>query len=127
MRLFSIALAGLLAAGPALAQSHPLQGTWVVRMPSGPKYIAIVLVDREGRATYESPKDSGRPARFIGYVAHMEGADVQFRLTDKSVVAHMDCALESTEFLSCQITRKVDNGTSAPFALVRVSDGPAKL
>ncbi|MGQ3300181.1 hypothetical protein [Reyranella sp.] len=128
MRRALLVLIGLLAPVPsAFAQAHPLQGTWVVRLPTGPKYVGIVLVDGEGRTTFDSPQDWGRPAKFVGYVARMNGLDTQFHLTDKAAVIHMNCVAESAELLSCQVAHKDVGGTSKPFALVRVGPGPRKL
>jgi hypothetical protein len=128
MRRFSIAtVALLLSAMPGNAQDHALRGHWEFRAPTAsPDYRAVLLVDAAGRATYDSPSDAGRPARFVGYVERNDGAIAQILLTNGTNVIRASCRVQSSDLLQCQFFR--DSGrTSDTFSLVRVGAGPQTL
>jgi len=85
-----------------------------------------MLVDAEGRATYDSPMDAGRPARFVGYVERSDGSYVQILLTNRANVIRVNCMVQSNDLLQCQFFR--DSGkVSDIFSLVRTGAGPTSL
>ena len=85
-----------------------------------------MLVDAAGRATYDSPMDAGRPARFVGYVERSDGSYVQILLTDRAKVIRANCRVQSNDLLECQFFRDSGN-VSDIFSLVRTGAGPANL
>jgi hypothetical protein len=128
MRRTSLALLGLLATTVAAnAQNHALRGHWEFRAPTAsPDYRGVMLVDAEGRATYDSPMDAGRPARFVGYVERSDGSYVQILLTNRASVIRANCRVQSNDLLECQFFR--DSGkVSNIFSLVRTGAGPTSL
>jgi len=128
MKRISIAAVGLLLSTvPGNSQDHALRGHWEFRAPTAsPDYRAVLLVDAAGRATYDSPSDAGRPAKFFGYVERNDGANAQILLTNRTNVIRASCVVQSADLLQCQFFR--DSGrTSDTFSLVRVGTGPLKL
>jgi hypothetical protein len=128
LALLGLPLLGLLATTVAAnAQDHPLRGHWEFRAPTAaPDYRGVMLVDAAGRATYDSPMDAGRPARFVGYVERSNGSYVQILLTNRANVIRANCMVQSNDLLECQFFR--DSGkVSNPFSLVRTGAGPASL
>ena len=128
MRRISIATVGLLLSSmPGNSQDHALRGLWQFRAPTAsPDYRAVMLVDAAGRATYDSPSDAGRPAKFLGYVERNDSANAQILLTNGTNVIRASCMVQSADLLQCQFFR--DSGrTSDTFSLVRVGAGPQTL
>lgn len=127
MRRLFILLGLLVLAGPGSAQGNVFQGQWQVRVPDDPAYIGTMLIDTDGRATWDSPKDSGRPAKFIGYVARAADPKAHVVFTNRTVVSHMHCLVQSSDLLSCYFFREADRQHSVAFNLVRIGSGPRKL
>lgn len=128
MREMLVAVAALLLSTmPSRSQDHALRGHWEFRAPTAaPDYQAVMLVDAAGRATYDSPSDAGRPAKFIGHVERNNSANAQIVLTNGTNVIRASCLVQSTDLLQCQFFR--DSGrTSDTFSLVRVGPGPQTL
>ena len=95
-------------------------------MAHNPAYIANVLIDAQGRATADSPHDSGKPANFFGYVAQADGMKMQMIFTDRSIVTRMNCSIMSSDLLHC-VTDFPGGTKSPPFILTRVGPGPQYL
>lgn len=122
----TLALMGLLIAVPASAAEFPLRGQWEVRAPANPSYQGIVLIDAEGRSTWDSPHDGGRRAIMLGYVKPIDTSRMMIVLTDKELVTRTHCTIRSNELMDCYVARESGN-TSPPFSLVKVGPGPARL
>lgn len=120
--------AGLLIAGPVWAdnfQNFPYRGQWEVRSVD-PNYVAIVLIDSERRATWDSPKDQGQPIKFVGHVFGFSDTHLSVHFTDRKVVSKMLCAILSSELLRCHILA-ANGSKSADFVLTKVGPGPHRL
>lgn len=118
------ALVLLLLGAPAWAQS--LQGQWHVRVPAHAAYVGVVLVDSQNRATWDSPSDHGRPAKYRGYVATLTGGNAELLFTDGLAVVRTVCQVQSSDLLHCY--HRFKNGTTSEvFALARVGAGPVSL
>lgn len=126
MRRLLVTALCLLALPALAADEAPLQGQWQVRLPSDPKYVGVVLIDDMGRATWDSPADTGRPARFVGYIAHRDEQRVEIVFTDKRNVARTNCARQSPTALYCYNLRQGMPPTEG-FMLVKIGPGPASL
>lgn len=124
MKQLALAL-GLFFALPAMAEEFAFRGQWETRWPSG-KYVGIVLIDSERRATWDSPQDQGRPAKYVGYVAKVTATDIEMHFTDKAGVGKSFCEIRSSEMLHCYNVRP-DGSRSANFLLVKVGPGPHRL
>lgn len=111
-------------ASPALAQTS-LQGQWELRFPD-PNYTGVVLIDREGRVTVDSPSDQGRPAKYFGYIAEASDASLVIHLTDRSGVVKTYCDIRSRDLLHCYAIRAAGS-RSNNFLLVKVGPGPEHL
>lgn len=116
----------LVLAMPAMAQDFPLRGQWNVTMPSNPNYVGVVLMDGQRRVTADSPNDSGRPARYLGYVRAADDLAVEMVLTDRVSVTKASCLRESSDLMRCHTTF-ADGKRSPAYILTRVGPGPAKL
>lgn len=116
----------LLIAAPAWAQDADLRGQWKVTVPSQPTYSGTVLVDAERRATWNSPLDNGRPAKYQGYIAGLDGPKVEILLTDRVGVAHVHCMIQSSDLMVCHTVRD-DGVRTAAYVLTRIGRGPDKL
>lgn len=126
MKTLLAALGLLVSTEAATAQSHPFWGQWQPRYPENPGFVGVILIDREGRATWDSPTDPKTPYRFFGYVAENDGVRFRIAFTDRRSVAQVQCVIQASELLQCQTSRQ--NGTvSFPYALVRVGPGPDRL
>jgi hypothetical protein len=122
-RLLTTALC--LLALPALADSR-LRGHWRVQAPGLPDYQGVVLVDRAGRATWDSPNDRGKVVHFFGYVASDDGVKVEIPFTNRERVTRMHCTRQKSDLLHCY--NVFHNGTpSDGFMLVKEGPGPASL
>lgn len=110
----------------AFAEECSLRGQWQLYRADKPTYVAIVLIDAARRVTYDSPMDNGRPAKFRGYIAKLDEANVEIALTDQVGVAHMNCAIESSDLLHCTILRS-DGVMSPRLLLTRRTAGPKSL
>ena len=122
MRTIATALLLLLCATSAGAAS-PLQGQWRVDIDADPEYVGIVLIDAEGRALWDSPRDAGRPAYFRG-VARIQPI-IEIVFTNGVDVVHTYCTVQSIDLLACHNVRT--KGSSAPFMMRRIGPGPANL
>ncbi len=107
---------------PAAAQS--LQGQWGIEQPSR-SGTGIVLIDAEGRVTWDVPNDNGRQAKFRGYVSKGEADGIKIVVTNGRDVSFVYCAHETADKLHCYASRT--DGKSAPFFLARVGPGPTRL
>lgn len=124
MRRLALAL-GLMIGGPVWAQEFPFRGQWEVRHPD-PNYVAIVLIDGERRVTVDSPKDSNRPAKYMGYVAEAYDSALVIVLTDKTGVTRTYCGTRARSLLHCHVIR-ADGSRSDNFLMVKVGPGPHRL
>lgn len=117
--------AGLLIASPVMAQEFPYRGQWETQFPSG-TYVGIVLIDSERRVTWDSPKDQGRPAQFLGWVAEVGTDKLVIHLTDKVGVVKTYCNIRTLELLHCY--NILANGQrSANFLMQKTGPGPHRL
>lgn len=124
-RLLMTALC-LLALPAMAADEASLRGQWEVRAPNQPKYVGTVLIDTAGRATWDSPSDRGKPARFIGYIALREGPKIEVLFTNRQDVARMHCTRQSAALLHCY--NVLQSGTpSDGFILAKIGEGPESL
>lgn len=115
-----------LAALPAEGADFALRGQWSITTPRIPDYQGVVLIDGQRRATWDSPQDHGRPARYLGYVRAADASRVEIMLTDRDSVRRVDCLIESSDLLHCHVV--FANGRrSYMFALTRIGSGPASL
>lgn len=124
MKTLLAAMGLLILAGSSAHAQNALRGQWQVRFT--PDYIGVMLVDGSGRVTFDSPKDDGRPARFIGYVKAVDDARAHIIDTDQIDVAHTHCSRPSSDILDCRTTR-ADGSKSGRYLLVRVGPGPDRL
>lgn len=115
----------LLIATPAHGQDFPYRGQWEVRHPDT-NYVAVVLIDGERRATWDSPKDADKSAEYFGYVAEASGSKMTIILTNRTGVTKTYCDVRSSDLLHCYVIRASGN-RSDNFLLVRVGAGPVKL
>lgn len=127
MRKILAACIALMLPAPGQAQDADLRGQWKVTVPSLPAYRGTVLIDAERRATLDAPSDGGRPAKYQGYVAGLDGAKVEIILTDRQSVAHLHCMIQSSDLLNCYVVRDADAGISTGFVLSRTGRGPDRL
>lgn len=125
MRKLGMALACLWAL-PASAQ-QPLQGYWSVGVPAPGSYTGIVVIDADGRVTWDSPQDGGRPAKVRGYVAHASGGRVHIILTDGKVVTHVHCVDRADDRLACNVIRHDGSVADTAAILTRVRDKVGKI
>jgi hypothetical protein len=111
---------------PAQAATADLQGQWHVSASSRPDYVGVVLIDAERRVTWDSPIDNGKPARYQGYIATIDGTRVDMALTNRVAVVHLNCKIASSDELHC-VTLWKDGSVSEPYVLTRKAAGPKKL
>lgn len=126
MRKRTAILLAIVMASNAKAQTQSLQGHWSVRAPSIPSYIGIVLIDADGRATWDSPKDRDKRASFLGYVSRRDGHKVEMLFTNGLRVTHTHCVRQSSEAMNCYNVYQ-DGTPSDGYTLVRVGPGPSNL
>lgn len=125
-RRVALLLAISALAPDAQAQSISLQGQWQVRSTRYAAYEAVVLIDRAGRVTFDSPmEDDGPPAKFRGCGAKSDDDGAEIVLTDKSAATRVRCNTQSADLLH-SVTLG-DGGKSAPYSLVRIGLAPATL
>lgn len=118
-----IAAVLLLCALPAHAQN--LRGQWDVTLTDHPAYRGVVLIDAEGRVTFDAPNDNGRPAQFRG-VAKATVPRVHITITDRDTVTHLHCIIQSDDLMHCR-SFLADGQVSNRMVLVRVGPGPHSL
>lgn len=121
--LFVLALC---LAGPVALASSPLRGQWRVAAESQPAYVGTVLIDRDGRATWDAADDRGRPASFRGYVSSFNAPVVEITFTNGVRVTRAHCLIQSAGLLHCHNVYG-DGRTSDIYTLTRVGPGPASL
>lgn len=119
-------LMALCLAGPAAWASSPLQGQWRIAAETQPTYVGTVLIDQSGRATWDSPLDSGRPASFRGYVSRLDRPRLEITFTNGIRVTKAYCLIQSADLLHCHNVR-ADGSASDVFTLTRVGPGPVNL
>lgn len=119
------ALLGLLIAGPVWAEGFALRGQWETRFPDA-TYVAIVLIDGERRVTVDSPKDQGRPAKYVGYVVEATATNLVIHLTDRAGVVKTYCDIRTSDMLHCYNIRAAGS-RSDNFLMVKVGPGPHRL
>lgn len=117
-RQIGVILAVLLFALPARGESL-LRGQWQMSRPSDPAYVGIMLVDVDGRATYDAPMDNGRAAHFRGYIASITPWKVEIVFADGSQVVKAYCVVQSSDLLRCQ-NRLADESLSNVYTLTRL-------
>ncbi len=117
--------AGLLFAGPVWAGDFPYRGQWETRFPDA-SYMAIVLIDGERRVTVDSPKDQGRPAKYMGYIADATDKRLVIHLTDRAGVVKTYCDIRTLDLLHCYNIRAAGS-RSDNFLMVKVGPGPHRL
>ncbi len=129
MRKIIAATACLWAASAWSAGSPELQGYWhfMPTLAEDRDYVAAVVIDADGRATYDAPLDKGRSANFRGYVASIDArGGVQIVLTDGKQVARMNCKIEAPDTMRCR-NQRPDGTISDTYLLKRVRKGVGKL
>lgn len=122
--MWRAALLALLCASTVAEAASPLQGQWLIDTAAEQGYVGIVLIDADGRAIWDSPRDAGRPAYFRGYVARLQPM-TEFVFTNGVDVVHTYCTPLSADRMNCHNVRQ--KGPSAPFDLKRVGPGPMSL
>ena len=102
------------------------QGQWLAVIPAVPSYSGTVLVDGEGRVTWEAAWDPMKWNKSRGYV-RVDGSMVEFIVTDGTHNANRArCTVQSKNLLHCYNT--LSNGkTSDAIFLTRIGPGPATL
>lgn len=127
MRIILSVAAALAFASPAIAApDFALRGQWDISLSTDPTYVGVVLIDSQSRVTVDSPKDYGRPAKFMGYVRAMTPSRLEMVLTDRNTVVTINCLMQSNDLLHCNTT--LANGQRNPvFTLSRVGPGPTSL
>jgi hypothetical protein len=115
-----------LSVGARAEEVVDLRGQWHIKAAAMPNYVGIVLIDAEHRVTWDAPVDRGKPARFQGYAAHIDGTRLDIALTDRVAVVHMNCKIETSDLLHC-VTLWRDGSVSQPYDLTRKASGPKKL
>lgn len=127
MNRLSIAAGLILLATPAVAQwvpDHPYRGQWSVTKPNSPRYEAVILIDRDGRVTVDSPNES---ATYVGYVKSVKGSSLEFVVTNrKENVATSYCTVISPDVMTCYTVRQ-DKSVSSGIAMLKVGPGPEHL
>lgn len=113
-------------AGVRSEEAFSLRGQWQPSASHLPAYVGVVLIDAEHRVTWDSPQDSGRPAKYKGYVAKIDGTRVDIALTDRAAVVHMNCKIQSSDLLHC-VSLFRDGAVSPPYVLTRIGPGPKNL
>lgn len=93
--------------------------------PRNKEYVGIILIDAEGRVTFDSPDDGGRPENFRGYIARGQAAGIKLVITNGTQVVFGYCAQETADRLHCYFSR--DAGKSSTCLLTRVGPGPLTL
>lgn len=63
----TLALAVVLLS-PTVSHAADLSGRWNVSSRHIQDYEGFVLIDAEGRVTWDAPADGGRPAKFLGFI-----------------------------------------------------------
>lgn len=109
------------------AAAAQLQGQWIIQVPAIPEYRGVVLIDADGRVTWEAPNDSGKPVKDRGYVARSDDHKVELALTDRKTVARAHCTTQVADVLHCYLTFTHTDRVSSGFILRRVGPGPQKL
>ena len=125
MRTVLLLIALCLGSHAAWAAS-PLRGQWRIAAETQPTYVGMVLIDQSGRATWDSPLDSGKPASFRGYVSRLDRPRVELIFTNGIRVTRSYCLIQSADLLHCHNVR-ADGSTSDVFTLTRVGPGPTNL
>lgn len=128
-----MAMALCLFALPAVAGEKPatsLWGAWKVTIKADRTYAGVMMVDRAGRATWDATWDADYrrannftfigtgSAKSFGYVRDLGNEVIDIVLTDRDVVEHTHCALQSRDLLVCR------NGATI---ITRVGPGPESL
>ena len=111
---------------PGLSQAADLSGRWNVTLSKSSSYEGFVLIDREGRAIWDSPLDGGRPAKFLGAIRYSDASRVEMVMTNRSDVVEINCLAEAVDLLRCH-TKYPNGTTSQMYSLARVGPAPAKL
>lgn len=124
VRLLAIIALSCLGLPAAAAQ---LQGQWQIEVPAIPEYRGVVLIDAEGRVTWDAPNDSGKPAKYHGYVASVAGPKVELALTNSTAVARGHCTVQPGDTLHCYFVFTHSDRVSAGIILRRVGPGPQRL
>src|SRR4051812_49148481 len=100
MRTILIVLTLCLVGLPAEAAS-PLPGQWRVAAESQPTYEGTVLIDQDGRATWDAADDNGGPKSYRGYVSSLKAPTVEIIFTNGIRVTRAHCLLQSPGLLHC--------------------------
>jgi hypothetical protein len=103
-------------------EDNGLQGQWQITIPSRPAYNGLALIDAEGRTTWDDVYGRG----FRGYVAHADGMEAEMIITNRVVVVHTYCTIQSSDLLYCR-HRHDDGSVSNMFVLTRRGPGPKNL
>jgi hypothetical protein len=108
----SYILLSVIFAMPAAAQwVPPIRGHWTVTMTADPTYLGAVLIDAEGRVTWDGVWDpqyriaNGMPpgagvARSRGY-AITNASKVELIMTNSKIVERTHCILQSRDVMHC--------------------------
>lgn len=122
----------LLLAFPAQAQwASQLRGHWTITMAADPSFLGAVLIDSEGRITWDGVWDPAYRAnhgltpvapghaRSRGYVI-ASAAKAELVLTNSRDVERVHCIVQSSDLMQCSglTLTKVGQG---PVNLMRVS------
>jgi hypothetical protein len=103
-------------------ETESLQEQWQIAIPSHPAYFGMALIDAEGRTTWDDVYGRG----FRGYVAHADSANAEMIITNRVVVAHTYCTIQSSDLLYCRHSRG-EGSVSNMFVLTRRGAGPKNL
>ena len=109
---------------PFSADGQGLRGQWDVTS-TDPNYSAVLLIDAERRATFDTPNGHGHMLQFRGYVAQ-DQPGIKMVFTQGTIVMRMYCAAELSARMQCYVANP-SGMISVPMFLIRVGPGPATL
>jgi hypothetical protein len=111
-----------------------LRGQWHVTIPQEPTYTAVVLIDAEGRATWDAVWDPSRRrtpstgrSTSRGYVDRADDLRVEIVTTNGSMVGRVHCSRQSSDLLFCREVVLPNGKPSVWIILTRVGPGPKNL
>lgn len=121
-----MALALAIVVLPFTAGAQDVRGQWSVLASNRTDYMAVVLIDAEGRFTWDSPNDGGRQVQFFGAVIAHDATEFHAIITDRVTALKVDCGVAARELLQCRSTSNAGKEGTL-FFMRRVGPGPLSL
>jgi hypothetical protein len=120
------ALLACLLAVPAFGQSA-LRGEWQASIRTkSPSAAGVMMIDGEGRVTYNPSTDTSLPPKFRGYIANVDAESAHITLTEGASVWRLQCMILSSDLLKC-VSQQPNGKPSNIFMLTRRKEEVAKL